>query len=446
MSLTNTSKNIDKVNLAKSIYYLNERKRKNPISFFKPEPYQLSFHKSTKKNKGIFGGNRSGKTHNGVAYTLNKCLDAIKKGEQFSAWACTWADMLIPVLMKKYYDLLPKDGSIYYANYSEKRGFANKIIIFNKDVVLRFKTYDQGRESFQGTAKHLIHLDEEPPQDIVNECKARLIDFNGELLRTMTPLNGITYTYDEMIQNELNDTEVEYWFWDSSMNSYINQDAQKRIINSFAPKEAEVRQTGHFMNLTAGNAYYTFSEENIIDSYNYNPSRPLEISADFNVEIMSWHIGQDNQGKDYTFDFVELEGQANTELMCQMIKNKYVNHKAGFIFYGDISGNQRRPEASRTNWAIIKDNFPCAQLNYQDIRNIKDRIDSTNARLKNNSGVINYYITKNCKRLIKDYRQVTWEMLVNKQKAGKLTHASDGETYKFFYKYDLRGKIASKQW
>lgn len=427
---------ISNINIAKAIYTLNQRKRNNPLSYFKPLPYQVQFWTSAKRNKGVFGGNRSGKTKNGTAYVIDKCLN----NPGFDCWAATWADMQVPIQMNEYNKLLPKNDSVEYAVFSEKRGFTNKIIIFKNGSKIRFKTYDQGRESFQGASKDLIHLDEEPPEDIVNECKTRLIDRNGMLIRTMTPLNGITYTYDELVLNDKNDPEVEYWFWDSTQNTYIDQDAQKRIIGSFAEKEAEVRQTGHFINLTSGAAYYPFSDANIIKRFDYLNYRPLEISCDFNVDIMSWHIGQEMNGSDFTFDFVELEGQANTELLCQMLKNKYPNQQGGWIFYGDIAGSQRRPETSRTNWAIIKDQFPNAKIYYQNINNIKDRIDAVNSRLKNSLGDSYYFITENCKRLIKDYRQVTWEMLLNKTKAGKLTHASDGESYKLFWKYDLRGK------
>jgi hypothetical protein len=211
----------------------------------------------------------------------------------------------------------------------------------------------------------------------------------------MTPLNGITYTYDEVVLNERNSNEVEFWYWDTFENLKINQEAAKEIIGSYSEKEATVRSTGHFMNLTTGSSYYPFSDKNIIKSFDYMDYRPLEISADFNVDLMCWNIGQTLNGKDYTFDFVELEGQANTELLCDMLLNKFVNHKGGWIFYGDIAGSQRSPATSRTNWAIIKDKFPTANIYYQSIRNIKDRVDATNARLCNSKKEINYYVTEN---------------------------------------------------
>jgi len=438
---------VSKRDYAKALYTQQVRREQNPLKYFKPIDHpqlqQLQFLQSNKRDENIFGGNRSSKTLSGTIKVIKKCIDNPKT----DAWAATWADMSVPVQQKEYWRWLPKDKTIIkYASFSEQRGFTNRIIQFQNGSVIRFKTYDQGRESFQGANKDIIHLDEEPPQEIVSECKARLIDRNGTILRTMTPLNGITYTYDEVVLNEANDPEVTYWYFNSDFNPYIDQEAQTRIINSFAPKEAEVRQTGHFINLTTGNAYYTFDENNIVDSFTYMNNRPLEISCDFNVELMCWSIGQEHQGKDYEFDFVELEGQANTELLCQMLKNKYVNHQGGWIFYGDISGNQRRPETSRTNWAIIKENFPDAAIYYQTIRNIKDRVDATNARLMNNAKERMLFITKDCKRAAKDFRQVTWEMLLNKAKAKNLTHISDGISYKAFWKYPLTGKTRSKQW
>ena len=61
---------------------------------------------------------------------------------------------------------------------------------------LGLKSYDQRRESFQGTKKHGIWLDEEPPEDIHVECllrTAQTSDFEGGMLMlTFTPLQGLT--------------------------------------------------------------------------------------------------------------------------------------------------------------------------------------------------------------------------------------------------------------
>lgn len=58
--------------------------------------------------------------------------------------------------------------------------------------LLGFKSYDQGRKKFQGTAKHVIWLDEEPPSDVYDECMLRLMTTDGMMLCTFTPLEGLT--------------------------------------------------------------------------------------------------------------------------------------------------------------------------------------------------------------------------------------------------------------
>jgi phage terminase large subunit-like protein len=58
--------------------------------------------------------------------------------------------------------------------------------------LLGFKSFDQGRRTFQGTAKHLVWLDEEPPVDVYDECMVRLMTTDGLMLVTFTPLKGMT--------------------------------------------------------------------------------------------------------------------------------------------------------------------------------------------------------------------------------------------------------------
>jgi phage terminase large subunit-like protein len=57
---------------------------------------------------------------------------------------------------------------------------------------LGFKSFDQGRSKFQGTEKHGIWLDEEPPMDVYGECLTRLMTTSGLMLLTFTPLLGLS--------------------------------------------------------------------------------------------------------------------------------------------------------------------------------------------------------------------------------------------------------------
>jgi phage terminase large subunit-like protein len=55
---------------------------------------------------------------------------------------------------------------------------------------LTLKSYDQRRTSFQGTAKHVIWLDEEPDEGVYEECLLRTMTTDGLIMCTFTPLLG----------------------------------------------------------------------------------------------------------------------------------------------------------------------------------------------------------------------------------------------------------------
>ena len=57
---------------------------------------------------------------------------------------------------------------------------------------LGLKSYEQGFESFQGTERDVIWLDEEPPLSVYTECLMRTMTNNGMILLTFTPLLGIS--------------------------------------------------------------------------------------------------------------------------------------------------------------------------------------------------------------------------------------------------------------
>ena len=57
---------------------------------------------------------------------------------------------------------------------------------------LQFRSYDQGREAWQGTERDLGWCDEEPPMDIYTELLLRTATTKGSIIATFTPLNGLT--------------------------------------------------------------------------------------------------------------------------------------------------------------------------------------------------------------------------------------------------------------
>lgn len=133
-----------------------------------------------------------------------------------SAWVCgdtlqTVRDIIQPKLLgevAKMGDSALGTGMIPRAKIGEIRYLqnTNRAVDFvivrhvsGGESVLGFKAYEQGRKAFQGTEKHIIVLDEEPPEDVYLECLMRGRTVDGITLLTFTPLSGRTSVVNSFI-------------------------------------------------------------------------------------------------------------------------------------------------------------------------------------------------------------------------------------------------------
>lgn len=69
--------------------------------------------------------------------------------------------------------------------------------------MLGLKSYQQGRDSFEGTAQHFIWLDEEPPLDIYGECLIRTATTKGRIALTFTPLEGLSEVVMQFLPQDM---------------------------------------------------------------------------------------------------------------------------------------------------------------------------------------------------------------------------------------------------
>ena len=164
--------------------------------------------------RGLFGGNRSGKTLSG-GFEMTNHLTGIYpewwEGRVFrdpvSAWtagdtAKSVRDIMQALMIGKPGDAAAVGTGMIPAELilrtTPKHGLSDAIeSVFVKHASggvssLQFKSYDQGREAYQGTSQEVIHLDEECPEDIYTECLLRTMTVNGIIYLTATPLLGLT--------------------------------------------------------------------------------------------------------------------------------------------------------------------------------------------------------------------------------------------------------------
>ncbi len=249
------------------------RAKIDPLAFFENLGLQKDFGEDPAKVKGIFGGNRSGKTEKGAETVLDKMR--AKPNQRWWLCAESFQDS-IGVQQRKIWKLLPK-MEIKYGKYSEVNGFTNRKFVLKNGSIGIFKSYDQERESFQSDDIDGIWFDEEPPYDIYKESRMRLLDRDGEILFTMTSLKGVT----DLIQDIFEDHDViksayaplanerlprivekdgmRFYFLWTTENPYIDQSRASSEAKLMTSQEIKSRIYGLPINLS-GKIYMIFNK------------------------------------------------------------------------------------------------------------------------------------------------------------------------------------------
>lgn len=152
--------------------------------------------------------------------------------------------------------------------------------VFGGLSTIGFKSCDQGREKFQGSSLDYVWFDEEPPRDIFDECRMRLIDRRGDMFATMTPLKGLTYVYDEIYMNRRGNKEIWYEFMEWSDNPFLDKEEISFLESSMSEEELLSRRSGKFSG-DRGLVYPEFDESvHVIDPFTVPPEWQDMISID----------------------------------------------------------------------------------------------------------------------------------------------------------------------
>ncbi|MBQ2715127.1 MAG: terminase family protein, partial [Clostridia bacterium] len=162
-----------------------------------------------------------------------------------------------------------------------ENGIIDHIVIknvFGGKSTIGFKSLDQGREKFQGASLDFVWFDEEPDKDVYDECVMRVLDREGDVWCTMTPLKGLTWVYDDIYMS--NNPDVWYTTMDWSDNPYLNPKETKKLESMMSKEELETRKSGKFK-AQSGLVYPEFDESvHVVDPITIPPEWYDTISID----------------------------------------------------------------------------------------------------------------------------------------------------------------------
>ena len=232
---------------------------------------QLEFHKCLKKNRWVFGGNRSGKTECGAVeavYMARGIHPYRQNKDNVFGWVVSLSQQVQrDVAQAKILNYLQPSWIEDVTMQSGKKdslkyGVIDQIRIknvFGGTSVIGFKSCDQGREKFQGSSLDFVWFDEEPPKDVYDECRMRVLDKKGDIFGTMTPLKGLTFVYDEIYLNSGDSDEVWYEFMEWADNPYLDSDEVDALTKTLTEEQLESRRYGRFKH-SSGLVYPEFDE------------------------------------------------------------------------------------------------------------------------------------------------------------------------------------------
>lgn len=134
-------------------------------------------------------------------------------------------------------------------DHANKRGLSDAVEnVYVRHVsggksFMQFKSYDQEREAWQGTAKHIIWLDEEPPMSVYAEAAMRTMTTNGMIISTYTPVEGM----GEVTQSFLDSDKPEDKFllfasWDDV--PHLTEEQKNKFLQKIPLHQRKARSTG----------------------------------------------------------------------------------------------------------------------------------------------------------------------------------------------------------
>lgn len=261
----------------------------------------------------MLAANRIGKTEGVGGYELTLHLTGQYpvwwQGRRFtraiSAWAAGDTGITVrDIIQKKLMGpvgawgtgLLPGDS---IAREVRASGIPDKLdTIYVKHVSggvssLTLKSYDQRRESFQGTEQDVIWLDEEPPLDVYTECLMRTMTNNGMVMLTFTPLLGMSEVVLLFLPNgRLEEKRESTRFvvmatWDDA--PHLNKHAKAELWNSIPPFQRDARSKG-IPQLGAGAIYPVPETDLLVEPFQipYHWPRGYGMDVGWNFTAATW--------------------------------------------------------------------------------------------------------------------------------------------------------------
>lgn len=402
-----------------------EYERNNRLLYYnagdKVHAKQVAFHKCPKRNRWVFGGNRTGKTECGAAETawmLRGNHPYRKIGGATVGWAVSVSyNAGREVAQKKLLSYLNPAWISHIGMLKGSQGVPNGGVIdyiavknvFGSLSYVYFKSCEAGREKFQGSSLDFVWFDEEPPEDVYEECRMRVLDRKGDIFGTMTPLKGMTFVYDKIFLNSAADPEVWSETMEWSDNPYLDRGEIERLSGVLSPDVLRSRRYGGFCDKSE-TVYPEFDESvHVIEPFAVPEDwqDTLSIDPGLNNPLSCHWYACDYDGNVYAVAEHFAAGK-DVPYHCKAIRDKcdelhWKRGKKGEVYaLIDSAANQKTLAASRSVTELFCENGVWVNPNVD--KNVFAGINRVKSYLLGENGTPRLYIFSSCTNLIRELK------------------------------------------
>jgi phage terminase large subunit-like protein len=295
----------------------HQRVVENQLASYKPYARQAAFHEAgaLHRERLLIAANQSGKSLAGGMETAMHATGRYPdwwQGRRFDKPTVGWVagttnettrDTVQRILVgrpgKPGTGSIPKDAILELVSARGTPDLLDSIKVRHVSgglSVIGLKSYQRGRESFQGETLDYLWFDEEPPADIYSEGLTRTNVSGGPVWLTFTPLLGMSETVRRFLLEKSPDRSVTTMTLDDV--AHYSAEEKAKIAASYAAHEREARTKG--IPALGSGRIFPVPEETLAIEHRQFPSH--------------WpRIGSMDFGWDHPFAAVELVWDRDTD-------------------------------------------------------------------------------------------------------------------------------------
>ncbi len=436
---------------------------------YKPHPKQIKFHESTSKIKLYIGGNRSGKTTGGVVediywamkqHPYRKLPIADSEPCRGRVAGVDFLNGIEKIILPEFARWTPI-SALRGNSWSTAYDSFHRTLNFENGSFIEFMSYDQDLDKFAGTSRHFVHHDEEPPQSIYIENKARLIDTGGSLWFTMTPVEGMTWIFDDVYEPGISGSDplISVIEVDMTENPYLQETEISQFVSGLSEDERKARVQGKFVQV-GGLIYKKFNPElhvvDPIEDFSFLRSNIVAQSLDHGFNAPTawlWHsINRD--GRIVTFNEHYVSGEV-IQTHASRVKDYNRLHELTPEYYvGDPSIRNTDPISGTSIWEEYARYGVPILLGNNSVNSGLVRV-ARYIEAKGPDDRPMWLVTRNCANTIKEILRYRWKTYSSKKIQAinnpqdiphkKDDHAMDSLRYFIMSRPDLTSGFSSRK-